>query len=257
MASRKEEKERLRAQRLAAEQHETGSARRRLLIGYAVAGLLAAAVLAGLVAVIASSGGGGAEGVDACGEAHVQADSGTTKGLDFDCREGTTPAAIQIGDLEQAAKMAGCELKLDLPDEGNSHVPDSEAVKYKTNPPTSGNHNPEQIADGAYTTPLNEDTTSSPSVRNFVHSMEHGRIEIQYSPDLPEDDQLAIKGVFDDNPDGMLIYPNPGMPYEVAVTAWTQLMGCPTYNPAVLDAIRDFRDTYRGNGPEQGFPISL
>ena len=41
------------------------------------------------------------------------------------------------------------------------------------------------------------------------------------------------------------------MPYEVAATAWTQLIGCPTYEgAATLDAIRDFRDIYRGQGPE-------
>jgi uncharacterized protein YbcI len=26
---------------------------------------------------------------------------------------------------------------------------------------------------------------------------------------------------------------------------------CPNYNAAVLDVIRNFRDTYLGNGPEQ------
>ena len=90
-----------------------------------------------------------------------------------------------------------------------------------------------------------------PETWYFVHSMEHGRIEIQYSPDLPEDDQLALKGVFDERPDGMLLFPNSEMPYDVAVTAWTQLLGCPKYEgAATLDAIRDFRDTYRGLGPE-------
>jgi hypothetical protein len=56
--------------------------------------------------------------------------------------------------------------------------------------------------------------------------------------------------VFDDDPAGMLLFPNPDMPYAVAVTAWTQLVGCPKYDEGVLDVIRDFRDTYRGNGPE-------
>ena len=84
----------------------------------------------------------------------------------------------------------------------------------------------------------------------FVHSLEHGRIEIQYSPDLPEEDQLALKGVFDERPDGVLLFPNDDMPYEVAVTAWTQLMGCKKYEgAATLDAIRDFRDTYIGPRP--------
>ena len=49
----------------------------------------------------------------------------------------------------------------------------------------------------------------------------------------------------------MLIFPNPDMPYEVAATAWTQLIGCKKYEgAATLDAIRAFRDTYRGQGPE-------
>jgi hypothetical protein len=256
MASRKEEKERLRAQRLAAEQSETGAARRRLMIGYAVAGLLGAAVLAGLVAVLASSGGGGGEnvaGFDACSEGHFQLQAGTPQeGVKADCRTGTEPAAIKIGDLAAAAKAAGCQLKLNLPDEGNSHLqPGDSPPTYKTNPPTSGNHitSPLQIPDGAYAT--------MPDPERFVHSLEHGRVEVQYSPNLPEDQQLAIKGVFDEDPDGMLLFPNDQMPYAVAVTAWTQEVVCPKYSPAALDVIRDFRDTYRGNGPEAQVPISL
>jgi hypothetical protein len=55
----------------------------------------------------------------------------------------------------------------------------------------------------------------------------------------------------------MLLYPDPDMPYDVAVTAWTNEAVCPHYNETVLDVIRNFRDTYRGNGPEQGIPIDL
>jgi hypothetical protein len=48
----------------------------------------------------------------------------------------------------------------------------------------------------------------------------------------------------------MLLFSDDQMPYEVAVTAWTKLAGCPRYNERVLDVIRDFRDIYRGQGPE-------
>jgi Protein of unknown function (DUF3105) len=256
VSSRREDKERLRAERLAAEAREQSQARRRLVAGYFVAGLLGAAVLAGLVVVLASGsgGGGGPEGL--CDEAHVQTESGSTEGLEFDCREGTPPPEIQFGDLEESARMARCELMLDLPDEGNGHIPDTTPFTYKTTPPTSGDHNATQIADGAYLTPLNDDTSVSPNVRNFVHSMEHGRIEIHYDPDLPEEQQLALKGLFDEDPDGMLLFPDPNMPYAVAVTAWTQMAACDNFDPLVLDVIRNFRDTYRGNGPEQ-VPINL
>ncbi len=245
MTSR-EERERRRAERLAAEKAEHAAARRRLMIGYVVAGGLALAVVVGLVIVIASSGGSDQQvnGEDVPASAHIQVQSGFVHDVKPDGREGTPPPALQQGDLQAAAKEAGCELKLDLPDEGNTHITkESEIPSYDTNPPTSGNHNPEQEADGAYAEQVPE--------WYAVHSMEHGRIEIQYSPKLSQADQLALKGVFDESPAGMLMFPNEDMPYEVAVTAWTQLMGCDRYEGrATLDAIRDFRETYRGFGPE-------
>ena len=67
MASRKEEKERLRKERLEAEKQASDSQRQRLLIGYVVAGILGLLVLAGIVVLIAGSSGddetGGSENV--------------------------------------------------------------------------------------------------------------------------------------------------------------------------------------------------
>lgn len=256
MASRKEQKERLRQQRLAAERASQSTGQRRLIIGYVAAGVIALAVIAGLVVVIAS-GGGGSDVSSTCDNAHIKNSGGTFRGLDPDCREGTPPPTIQIADLRLSAEKAGCNLGLNLPDEGNTHVPNSTPVTYKTTPPTSGNHNPVPIDDGAYRTPITNDTGKPTNIRNEVHAMEHGRIEIHYKPSLPEDQQLALKGVFDADPNGMLLYPDPDMPYDVAVTAWTNMATCQTFNPAVLDVIRNFRDTYRGNGPEQQIPIDL
>lgn len=252
MASRKEEKERLRQERLRAESRQANEARRRLMLGYALAGLLAAAVVAGLVVVILNSSGGSSQ--DEGGfpeEAAVNAEVGTVAaGVEPDGREGTAPPALQQADLEEAARIAGCELQLDLPDEGNEHSAKEDASDqdYDTTPPTSGNHfganepGAGAHADGAYLT--------MPPPGRTVHSIEHSRVMIQYNPDLPESDQLLLKGVFDESPNGMLLFPNPDMPYDVAVTAWTQLMTCKTFDESVVDAIRDFRDSYRGAGPE-------
>ena len=256
MASRKEEKERLRQQRLAAERAAASSGQRRLILGYIAAGVIALAVIAGLVVVIASGGDSSAE-ASTCDNAHIKNSGGTFRGLEPDCRQGTPPPAIQFADLQISAQKAGCQLRLDLPNEGNTHVPNSTPVEYKTVPPTSGNHNPVPIDDGAYLTPITNDTGKPTNIRNEVHAMEHGRIEIHYKPSLPEAQQLALKGVFDADPNGMLLYPDPDMPYDVAVTAWTNMAVCPTYNETVLDVIRNFRDTYRGNGPEQAIPIDL
>ncbi len=49
----------------------------------------------------------------------------------------------------------------------------------------------------------------------------------------------------------MLLFQNTtGMPYQVAATAWGQLLGCPQMNPKVFDAIRTFRERYLDKGPE-------
>jgi hypothetical protein len=251
MSSRKEERERLRQERLAAQRSRGSSDRRRLVLGYVVAGLLTAAVVAGLVAVIM----GGDEGdVSTPAGAHIQINSGVLDGNTPDDRDGTDPPDRQFGDLAESAMKAGCELHLDLPDEGNNHFEDDTMGTYKTNPPTSGDHfgSPTEnasgpIADGAYTT--------TPAESRLVHSMEHGRVEIRYAPDLPEDQQMALKGKFDDDPDGMLLFPDDDLPYAVAVSAWRNYIGCKQWDPLVLDVIENFRDTYRGNGPEP-VPIS-
>ena len=53
------------------------------------------------------------------------------------------------------------------------------------------------------------------------------------------------------------MFPNPEMPYDVAITAWTQLAGCETYEgAATLDLLRTFRDIYRNQGPES-VPLSV
>jgi Protein of unknown function (DUF3105) len=249
MATRKEEKARLRAARLEAERREAAGARKRLILGYAVAGVLTGAVLAGIVVVILSSGG--TSGADEPAAAHIDIATGSVNGVAPDAREGTPPPAVGNLNLTSVAREANCELRLNLRNEGNTHVEPGTHVTYHTNPPTSGNHvaTPFQQADGAY--------RQEPASIEFVHSLEHGRIEIQYAPDLPDSDQLALKGVFDESPSGMLLFPNRQMPYEVAATAWTQLMGCKKYEGAkTLDAIRDFRDSYRGHGPETQVPIN-
>lgn len=244
MASRKDEKDRLRAQRLEAERRAADAARRRLLLGYVVAGVLALAVVAGIAVVIASGGGGGGAGGDTPDAAHVNAATGSLNGFAPDGREGTPPPAVRQADLQKAADDAGCELRIGLPDEGSGHLGGGEETPdYDTDPPTSGDHSASAQADGAY--------SEYPDPIHTVHSLEHGRIDVQYSPRLSEANQLAIKGVFDESPGAMLLFPNPEMPYEVAATAWTQLLGCDSFEgAATLDALRDFRDTFRGQGLE-------
>jgi len=249
MASRREEQARRRAERLEAERRAAESGRRRLILGYVVAGLLSAAIVAGIIVAIAS-GGGDSEtqvgGEEIPEEAHIELDSGMVHEISPDGREGTPPPELAQGDLEVAAEEAGCELRLDLEEEGATHLKE-DFPEYGTQPPTSGDHHPEQQADGAYSEQV--------PPQYAVHSLEHGRIQIQYSPELSEAEQLELKGLFDEDPGGMMLFPNSDMPYDVAAAAWTQLLGCKSYEgAATIDAIRAFRDTYRGQGPE---PVPL
>ena len=245
MADRREEKERLRQIRKEAEQREAAEQRRKLLIGYGVAGVLAAAVVLGIVIVVLGSSGGGASG-----NAHIVGSgvgfSTTTSDLKPDERVGikTKPGPpATAAKLPQAAKAAGCVLR-NPPDEGNTHLLPSQATpKYKSNPPTSGNHDPVPLANGEYDAPIT-------NFRHAVHSLEHGRIEVQYKPDLSETDQLTIKGVVDEDFRDVILFQNPNMPWQVAVAAWDHYLGCKTYNDKVPDAIRAFRDKYRDHGPE-------
>jgi hypothetical protein len=228
---RQEERERLRQVREQRESTRAKATRKRLLAGYAVAGVIGIAVLAGIGVVVASSGG------ESTGElAHIDQESGSTNGVKPDDRAGVSPPAAKVRNLKTAANAAGCDLRLHLNDEGHTHIaPGSSPPHYGTNPPTSGNHveAPYQQADGAY--------SEMPEEIDFVHSLEHGRMEIQYSPDLPESQQLALKGLYETMYGGTLFFPNPNMDYAVAAATWTNLLGCNEYRgAATLDAIRDF-----------------
>jgi hypothetical protein len=248
------ERDKRRQERIEAEGDAAGSNRNRLILGYSIA---AAVVLAiAVVVFVLASGGGGDSAPE--GDAHINlnASIGSTNGVEPDSRAGTAPPPpVKVANLAAAAKQAGCVLRLHLKDEGHEHIPvGSPPPDYKTNPPTSGPHvePPYQQADGAY--------TETPAEIDYVHSLEHGRMEIQYSPELSEKDQLALKGLYDTMYGATLLFPNEKMPYEAAATTWTNLLGCPTYEgAATLDAIRAFgKATWGkyGGEPAEYFPFT-
>jgi hypothetical protein len=258
MADGGKDREQLRQERIAGEQGEQRSSRNRMIIGYAVIStlILVVAVVVFIVASGGSGGGGGKTGEKDEGGAHINVDTavGSTNGVHPDERAGIVPPAANVINLKQAAKQAGCELKLGLKDEGHEHIPPgSPTPHYETNPPTSGPHvePPYQQADGAY--------SEMPEPIDFVHSLEHGRMEIQYSPKLPEKDQLELKGLYDTMYGATLLFPNGEMPYKVAATTWTNMLACPTYKgAATLDAIRAFgKETWGKFGGEEVFAFTF
>ena len=225
MAHRQEEKARLRAEREAAEQAAAKNAARRKRLGIILGAVLVAAV-AVVVALAAFAGG----------------DDGTNQS------QGDTNIPPQrIDNLAEAARAAGCKVE-QQPDRGSSHT--SEKVTYETNPPTSGDHDPQAAADGIYA------AGNPPDLEQSVHSLEHGRINVQYRQGTPAQQVNQLEALLGEEFKGeegyhTLLFENQtNMTAAVAATAWTQSVTCPTFNDKVFDAIRAFRRTYVDKGPE-------
>jgi hypothetical protein len=236
MASRQEEKQRRREERLARERAEAAAAARRKRMQWAGGAVLALAVIAGVV-VFAVAGVGGSSGGGGEGRAAKVSAAAAKVRL----------PQQQTADVDAAAKAAGCVLQ-HPPIEGRTHVTRTLTEKdYKTNPPTSGNHNPVWYPDGVY------NPGDVPNLGKLVHPLEHGRIEIQYKPGTPKSTVTQLEALYQEQSQGyhMLLFQNTtGMRYQVAATAWGQLLGCPQMSPKVFDAIRTFRERYLDKGPE-------
>ena len=139
---------------------------------------------------------------------------------------------------------------MDAPNEGAGHEEkDFKASDYKQNPPTSGNHFPQWYEDGIY------EPGDTPELGKLVHTLEHGRINIQYKPGTPREHRRASSRRSTTRWTAATTCcstrTRTGMPFAVAATAWDHQLGCPTMNPQVFDAIRAFRDEYIDKGPEK------
>ncbi len=222
MSSRKEEKERLRREREERERVAAAKAKRTRLLQLFGGVVAACAIIAG-VAVAVSSGGSGAD------------DS----------------ADVDEGRLEAAAQRAGCVYR-SFPLEGDEHVTEPlSAADYKTNPPTSGPHDPEPAPDGLYV------AGNEPEIGNWVHTLEHGRIIFQYRPGVDSSVVAQLEKLFNEDVAGsgggyhsVLMRNNTRMPFEVAAVAWRHYIGCREFTPKSIEALRAFREELVDKGPE-------
>jgi hypothetical protein len=214
MSSRQQEKERRRQERVEAEQAAArrASRKRRLQIGGGA--VLGVAVIAA-IAVVALAGGD---------------DKGKS-----------------TGSLASDASAAGCRYQA-FRSEGRDHT--TGKVKYKTNPPTSGSHNPTPAQDGIYA-PGNE-----PAPENAVHSLEHGRVLFEYKPGTPAGEvaklrKLAEEPLNDSAGYHVLMFQNnTKMGSQYALVAWTKLLTCDKLTSKSEDVMRDFRKAFTDKGPE-------
>lgn len=143
-------------------------------------------------------------------------------------------------DVAAAMEAAGCTYRT-FPNEGRTHVTQLDAkVDYKTFPPTSGAHYAIPAVWDIYDRPINE--------LQAVHNLEHGGLVIQYGSDVPQEQIARITQFYREDPNGMLVAPLPGLKDEIALTAWTRMSKCKTFDER---AFTTFRDAFRGRGPER------
>ncbi|MBE2316872.1 DUF3105 domain-containing protein [Solirubrobacter sp. CPCC 204708] len=156
--------------------------------------------------------------------------------------------ALKTGDVKEAAKLAGCKYEPKVANEGAGHEEkDFKASDYKQNPPTSGNHHPTWYEDGIYA------PGDTPELGRLVHTLEHGRIDIQYKPGTSPETVAQLETLYNEMDGGhhLLLFENTtGMSAAVAATAWDASLTCPTMKPEVFDAIRGFRKEHIDKGPE-------
>lgn len=220
MASRQEEKEKRKQERLEREAKAAAAAKRKRLLQLLGGAIVAGAVVAGVV--FAASQGGGSDGAD-----------------------------TDDPKLKSVATSAGCVYG-SFKEEGRDHVTEPlTAAKYKTNPPTSGAHNPNPAPDGLYV------TGNEPEIENWVHTLEHGRVLFQYKPGTAAPAVRQLETLFKENVKGsgdgyhsVLMQNNSKMPFQVAAVAWRHYMGCETVTPKSIEAMRVFRDELIDKGPE-------
>ena len=240
MASRKEEKERLRQEREQREREAHEAEKRRRMIGYGAGGVLVLAVVVVLVVLLASGGS------DSSGPGGKEASELLPTGGDL--------PASKTSDLKAAIKSSGCSYKTYVVNIGQERhtVDPNEKIKYQSNPPAGGKHFQEPADDGAY--------SQAPPDLYVVHSQEHGRVVIWFKTGAPREVRANLRSLFDqDQGFQLLVVPRNNMPYEVAATAWNRdpeprgtgkVLGCTKVNDSTYDALRAFIEDNRGNGPE-------
>jgi hypothetical protein len=164
------------------------------------------------------------------------------------------------GDDGAATGVDGACIRKTYPPMGRQHIDTlSKGFEYNSFPPSSGPHYPPGPKAPAvwniYDSPIDQVA--------LVHNLEHGGIVVQYGPEVPKNVIDEIAAWYADSPNGLLVAPlppvsemhakaPPGWENKVFLTAWEHVATCSTFDE---NAFTNFRDDYRGQGPER-FPVS-
>ncbi|MGH3649201.1 MAG: DUF3105 domain-containing protein [Acidimicrobiia bacterium] len=127
-----------------------------------------------------------------------------------------------------------------FPNLGGQHLAPGEATpEYNSDPPTSGPHSETPASCGVYRQPV-------PDV-NYLHSMEHGAIVVQYHSDLAQEQVEELEEMGRNVGGEIIVAPSPDNPAPVVITAWTKLLLLDEINACVIAA---FEREYGNRSPE-------
>lgn len=129
-------------------------------------------------------------------------------------------------DLNAARVGAGETVGTKMPDQGNTHIPDSQRFSYNSIPPTSGSHWQSPTGWGIK-------DSQEPNERT-THNLEHGGIVIAYGPNLAADDVNRLKGLVrgvSGTYRKVVLEPYAQLTdAPIAVTAWNWILKLRTYD---------------------------
>lgn len=153
--------------------------------------------------------------------------------------------------FSEARAQQGQPMPPDVPEgvefyenEGHGHNPEGTRSFYKTDPPTSGPHDPRWLPPSVY-----EAGETRPEL--LVHNLEHGNIVLYFDRSaLSESEVKWLKDVTNQylgQWDGMLMVTREDKAHPVIVTAWRAILRL-----KVLDKekVLQFVEAFRGRGPE-------
>ena len=235
MASRKEQKEALRRERLEREQAQQKSSARKRLVGMVVAAILVLGIVGAVAAVLLAGDDGGGGG-------------GNGGGATIDYPDAVDIPAQEESDLKKALAAAGCEEETLEAEGAGAHTTDpDEQIEYETEPPAIGRHYQEWPEDDIY--------EEAPPTSHVVHTLEHGRILVWLNPDLPEEQLGQFKALYEEDPYHVIMLPRQELEAPFAATAWVgqstgHILRCDEVNENTWDAIRAFKEEYRDKAPE-------
>lgn len=156
----------------------------------------------------------------------------------------------QNGNLDGSGVQS--DVEIEIPNEGNQHVPVGQQVTYQTNPPASGPHwsaaGIAPVAAGVYSSALEEE--------QWIHNLEHGYVVLLYDchgtcPATLADDLQSVldaappSATFGDTK--LVITPYDGLPHSFTVVAWDWQLHLKTLDQQV---ILNFYNEHVDQGPE-------